>query len=124
MKLTTLLSIGALLLASPAKSHSAPAPAQYAGWEGSGSIFLLTTPEGADLPAGAAVEGFPVLVRLRKDTFDFTKAQAHGEDARFATGAGVALAYKMEEWDAAHGEANVWVRVPKITGNARQESAM
>ncbi len=121
MKLTTLLSIGAPLLASPAKSHSAPAPAQYAGWEGSGSIFLLTTPEGADLPAGAAVEGFPVLVRLRKDTFDFTKAQAHGEDARFATGAGVALAYEIEEWDTAHGEANVWVRVPKITGNARQE---
>ena len=121
MKLTTLLSIAALLLASLPKSHSAPAPAQYAGWQSSGSIFLLTTPEGADLPAGAVVEGFPVLVRLRKDTFDFTKAQAHGEDVRFATGAGVALAYEIEEWDAARGEASVWVRVPKITGNARQE---
>ena len=67
------------------------------------------------------VEGFPVLVRLRKDSFDFTKAQAHGEDVRFATGAGVALAYQIEEWDAARGEASVWVRLPKITGNARQE---
>ncbi len=121
MKLTTLLSIAALLLASPAKSHSAPAPAPFTGWQSSGSIYVLTTPEGADLQASAVVEGFPLLVRLRKDTFDFTKAQPHGEDVRFATGAGVALAYEIEEWDAARGEASVWVRVPKITGNARQE---
>ena len=101
--------------------QAAPPPTRYEGWQNSGSIFLLTTPEGADLQASAVVEGFPVLVRLRKDGFDFTKAQAHGEDVRFTTGDGVALAYEIEEWDAARGEAAVWVRVPKIVGNARQE---
>ena len=95
--------------------------AQYQGWQQSGSLYLLTTPEGADLPAGAVLEGFPVLVRLNKETFDFSKAQPHGEDLRFATGGGVALPYQIEEWDAARGEAVVWVRVPRIAGNARQE---
>ncbi|MCE9533181.1 MAG: DUF2341 domain-containing protein [Planctomycetes bacterium] len=34
------------------------ASADYPGWKHSGSIFILTTPEGADLPASASVEGF------------------------------------------------------------------
>ena len=100
---------------------AAPAPAQYAGWLQSGSIWLLTTPDGADIPAGVVVKDFPVLVRLSNASFDFTKAQAHGEDVRFATSEGVALAYQIEEWDAARGEASVWVRVPSIAGNVRQE---
>ena len=66
MKHTTLLGIAALLLAPFAESHSAPAPAQYAGWQSAGSIFVLTTPEGADLPASAVVDGFPLLVRLHR----------------------------------------------------------
>jgi len=40
------------------------APAQYAGWQHSGSVYLLTTPEGANLPASASEDGFPLLVRL------------------------------------------------------------
>ena len=99
----------------------APASAQYAGWQQSGSIFILTTPDGADLPAAMSVAGFPLHVRLNKDSFDFTKAQPHGEDVRFATSDGVELPYQIEEWDTARGEAVVWVRVPKIVGNARQE---
>ncbi len=121
MKHNKLLGIAAMLFSTVAAIQAASAPAQYAGWQQSGSIFLLTTPEGADLLASAVVEGFPVLVRLHKDSFDFTKAQAHGEDVRFTTSDGVALAYEIEEWDAARGEAAVWAWVPKIVGNARQE---
>ena len=66
MKHTTLLGIAALLLAPFAESHSAPAPAQDAGWQSAGSIFVLTTPEGADLPASAVVDGFGLLVRLHR----------------------------------------------------------
>ena len=95
--------------------------AQYPGWQQPGSIWLLTTPEGADVPAGVVLKDFPVLVRLSSASFDFTKAPAHGEDVRFATSEGVALAYQIEEWDAARGEASVWVRVPTIAGNSRQE---
>ena len=54
-----------LLLAGALLASSTPhAAAQYPGWQHEGSLFILTTPEGADLPATAAVEGFPLLVRL------------------------------------------------------------
>ncbi len=93
----------------------------YPGWPHSGALMILTTPEGADLPAGATVDGFPLLVRLHRDWFDFTQAKAGGEDLRFSTRAGAPLPYQIEEWDAAKGMASVWVRVPKIRGNDRQE---
>lgn len=59
------------------------ANAQYQGWQHSGPLTILTTPEGANLPAGTVVEGFPLLVRLDKDWFDFGKAKPFGEDIRF-----------------------------------------
>ena len=101
-----------------------PASAQYAGWQHSGTLTILTTPDGANLPAGAAVEGFPLLVRLHKDWFDFKQAKPDGADVRFSDGAGKALAFQIEQWDAARGEASVWVRVPRIEGNARQTIRM
>ena len=109
-----------LLFASLAVAQDKPAAAQYQGWKQAGALALLTTPEGANLPAGTVVEGFPVLVRLDKDWFDFSKAKPNGDDLRFATAAGAPLAYQIEEWDAAKGTASIWVRVPKIEGNARQ----
>jgi len=99
----------------------ASAAEPFAAWKRSGSIHLITTPSGADLPAGAVAEGFPVLVRLHGDTFDFASAAADGRDLRFATAAGEPLPHEIESWDAAAGEAVVWVRVPRIEGNADQE---
>lgn len=95
--------------------------APYEPWPHRGSLYLLTTPEGANLPASAQMEGFPLLVRLHKDWFNFQQAQANGADLRFASSSGEPLAYQIEEWDAARGEASVWVRIPVIKGNARQE---
>ncbi len=95
------------------------ASAQYAGWQQTGSLVILTTPEGADLPTGAEVAGFPLLVRLEPDWFDFRKAQPNGEDVRFSSG-GVALSYQIDTWDRNKG-ASIWVKVPKIKGNERQE---
>ena len=114
MKTTLLALVLVLTLAGPVS-------AQYPGWKHSGSVFVLTTPEGADLPASATVENFPLLVRLHKDFFDFTQAKPDGADLRFSSAKGDPLAYQIEEWDAKNGTASVWVRVPKITGNARQE---
>ena len=96
------------------------AHAQYPGWQHQGSCFILTTPEGADLPATAAVQNFPLLLRLTKGTFDFSQAKAAGADLRVSAG-GQPLAYQIEEWDAASGTASVWVKVPVIQGNAQQE---
>jgi len=61
-----------------------PARADYPGWKHSGSVYILTTREGANLLAAAVVEDFPLLVRLHKDFFDFGQAQANGDDLRFS----------------------------------------
>jgi hypothetical protein len=92
----------------------------YLSWKHSGSLTILTTPEGANLPAGAAVDGFPLLVRLHKDWFDFSQVKANGDDIRFSDDKGSALAFHIEEWDAVGGTASIWVRIPRIEGNARQ----
>jgi len=113
-------SVFALLLSATAAFAANP----YEGWSHSGSIFLLTTPEGASLPAAAVLEGFPALVRLHKDFFNFAQAKANGEDLRFSTGAGAPLPFQIEEWDAAKGVASIWVRIPTIKGNDRQEIKM
>ena len=94
--------------------------ADYQAWKHSGSIYLLTTPEGANLDASASVDDFPLLVRLHKDFFNFSQAKAKGEDIRFSTADGKPLAYEIDEWDPASGTAAIWVRIPHIKGNARQ----
>ena len=99
------------------------ASAQYDGWQHEGSLYILTTPEGANLPATALEEGFPLLVRLHKGMFDFSQAKASGEDIRFSAG-GKSLAYQVEDWDASKGTASIWVRIPVIRGDARQEIKM
>ena len=104
-----------------AQDASSRTDATYQAWKFSGSLFLDTTPEGADLPAPAVVEQFPVLVRLHKRFFDFSQAQPHGEDLRFSLSTGESLAYQIEQWNAQAGVASVWVRVPVIKGNSRQE---
>ncbi|MCY2969027.1 MAG: DUF2341 domain-containing protein [Planctomycetota bacterium] len=111
-----------LIVSLPGAAADQPAidSRNYRDWKHSGSFFLLTTPEGADLPADTSVEEFPVLVRLHTDFFDFRQAKSHGEDVRFSSGTGERLAYQIEEWDAAGGTASIWVRIPKIQGNARQ----
>ncbi len=93
----------------------------YAGWRHNGSIFILTTPEGANLPASCMEKNFPLLVHLHKDFFDFRQANARGDDLRFSTSADAPLAYEIEEWDAAQGVASIWVRIPEIKGDSRQE---
>ena len=109
---------------APELPASEMAAVKYKGWKHSGSMFLLTTPEGANLPASAAEDNFPVIVRLSKDWFNFSEAKAGGEDIRFATSTGVPMAYQIDQWNPAAGMASVWVRVPTIKGNARQEIKM
>ena len=99
----------------------APASFAKAGRERQGSLYLLTTPDGANLPASVTLTDFPVLIRLRRETFPFAQAQPHGEDLRITDSKGTPLAFQIEQWDAQAGTASLWVRVPKIMGNDRQE---
>ena len=89
------------------------ASAQYGDWKHSGSIYVVTTSAGANLPASAVEKNFPLLVRLNKNYFDFSQAKSRGEDIRFSAN-GKPLAYQIERWDAAGGNADVWVRIPTI----------
>ncbi len=95
----------------------------YEAWAHSASLFILTTPDGANIPAGVTETNFPLLVRLNKDSLDFSQVKAGGADLRFSVG-GQPMAYEIEQWDAVAGTAAIWVRVPTITGNARQEIKM
>lgn len=99
------------------------AAAQDADCKHSGSILILTTHDGADLPPSGFVEDAPWLVWLPGDAFDFSQAQPGGQDPRFATGDGRPLPWLVGVWDAARAEAVVWVRVSRIQGHARQEKA-
>lgn len=98
--------------------------AEWKDWKHSGSVFILTTPEGANLPATAELNDFPLLVRLHKDFFDFSQAQVDGRDLRFVDGNDKPLAYQIENWNPADGVASLWVRVPVIKGNSRQALKM
>lgn len=104
--------------------HAAIAQYQYPEWQHRGSLYVLTTPEGADLPAASSEQGFPLLVRLHRDFFDFAQTQPHGEDIRFSTSSGVPLAFQVDTWDPANGTASVWIRLPVVRGNERQEIRM
>ena len=97
------------------------ASTQYKDWKYSGSMYILTTPDGAALPETASEADFPLLIRLNKDLFDFKQAKGAGEDIRFATSEGAPLSYQIEQWNAAEGQASIWVRIPNIRGNARQK---
>jgi arylsulfatase A-like enzyme len=93
----------------------------YPGWRHSGTLHILTTEAGADLPASTVLEGFPLLVRLNRDFFDFRQAKARGEDIRFATASGRTLPCQVTEWDPAQGTASIWVQLPMIRGQEQRE---
>lgn len=91
-------------------------------WKHSGSLWINTTSQGANLPEGQEVKDFPLCVRLYGDSFDFSDCQSHGEDLRFSDPeSDVVLKHEIETWDAERGNATVWVRVPIIRGNERRE---
>jgi autotransporter-associated beta strand protein len=96
----------------------------FASWAHSGSLFIVTTPDGANLPGTASVSDFPLLLRFNSGNFNFTQAQSDGSDIRFTTATDTPLSYEIEQWDSINGKAAVWVKIPTITGNARQEIKM
>ncbi|MEY4566558.1 MAG: hypothetical protein RLY14_1528 [Planctomycetota bacterium] len=93
----------------------------FASWTNSGVLWIDTTASGADLPDGVVIKDFPLLVRITGEYFDFGEAQKNGEDLRFSTSDGKKLAYQIEQWDSARKSAAVWIRIPEVRGNSKQE---
>ena len=96
----------------------------YQSWTYSGSLFILTDASGANLPPSVSESNFPLLIRFNASNFPFAQAASDGSDIRFSTPAGIALPYEIEHWDSVSGNAAVWVKIPTIAGNARQEVVM
>ena len=84
-------------------------------WAFSMKLYLNTSPSGANVSGN--VYGFPVLVTLTKSLFDFSQAKSNGEDVRFLNSRNTLLHHEIEEWDAAQGQAQLWVSVDTIKGN-------
>ncbi len=62
--------------------------------------------------------GFPVLVHLTTNNFDFTSANTTGKDIRFVDSDNTTtLDYEIESWNGTANEAWIWVRVPTLSGN-------
>ena len=76
----------------------------YELWPYSGSLFILTTPDGANIATGSAETDFPLLVRFNSNNFPFAQAASDGRDIRFATAAGASLSYQIEQWDSVNGQ--------------------
>jgi hypothetical protein len=120
INMKTFIALG-LLVANSACAVAAPITAD---WRNSASLWILTTTNGASIPAGSTVDGFPLLVRLDNGSFRFDEARPDGADLRFTLPDGTALPHQLEEWNSTGRIASVWVRIPKIEGNAQQEIRM
>ncbi len=123
LKQLTLASAMGLAIFSVLLPASA-APSPYKSWSFSGSLFILTTPDGANIASGPAETDFPLLLRFNSANFPFNKAADDGRDIRFTTATGTAISYQIEQWDSVNGKAAVWVKIPSIAANARQEIKM
>jgi hypothetical protein len=93
---------------------------QNPSWRYARSIDLNTTSSGADV--ANAVTGFPALIRLTRNNFDFSQAQAGGGDIRFTKSDNSLLPYEIEFWDGPAGLAEVWVKVDTVFGNDSTQS--
>jgi hypothetical protein len=87
----------------------------FPAWNFSKRVVLNTTSSGANV--SGTVHDFPVLIRLTKSNFVFNQAKAGGDDLRFTKSNGAPLPYEVERWDAAAGQAEIWVRVDSLFGN-------
>jgi hypothetical protein len=96
----------------------------YLAWSNSASFYVLTTTNGAYLPAAALETNFPILLRLNATSFNFSQAQSTGADIRFTTASGTGLPYEIEQWDAVKKTATIWVLLPSIRGNTNQQLVM
>jgi hypothetical protein len=88
----------------------------YDNWEYSQNIYFNAS--------GASVNGavnFPLLIRLDKTNFDFSKAATNGKDLRFTRSGTISLPYEIEQWDSLETTASIWVLLDTIDPNSSSE---
>ena len=109
-----LLLVLSLILVLGLMSGSVCEATDWSAWAHSATIVIDNTAN------PAALTDYQILVTLDSGNFDFTKAQAGGQDIRFADASDNSLSYWIEEWDSTPGseQARIWVKVPLISGSA------
>ena len=81
----------------------------------SSKIYVNTTASGGYISTNQT--NYPMLVRLTKANFDFSKAKTNGADLRFADSTGALLSYEIERYDATNRLAEIWVLLPTVNAN-------
>lgn len=89
----------------------------YPGWKHRRRIFVNTAGTSGAPRIREKVIGFPLLVRLSADNFDFAEAREDGRDIRFTRPGGTPLPYEIEFWDVRAARAAVWVRLDTVRGD-------
>lgn len=88
---------------------------RYPEWSFYRRVLLNTSSSGAAIAGD--VYGFPVLIRLNPDNFDFSQAKTNETDIRFTKSNNAPLSYEIDLWDAAAQKAAIWVNVDTVRGN-------
>lgn len=89
-------------------------------WEARKKIVLDTTAPGAGVDG--AVGEIPVCLRLHSGNLDFQRIKRDGSDIRFVAGDdATVLKHNFEWFDAVDQMAIVWVKIPKLAANAKQD---
>lgn len=65
----------------------------------------------------SALDGYQVQLNLDNTNFDFSHAQANGEDLRFIAADGAALPYWIEYYDQPGQKARVWIKMASVPAN-------
>ncbi|MDB5105467.1 MAG: hypothetical protein JWP91_3156 [Fibrobacteres bacterium] len=94
----------------------AAAAEDYAAWPNATDVILNTSATGAGV--AGTVANFPVLVRLTSANFPFSQAGGKGRDIRFSKQDRTPLDYEIERWDSTRAQAEIWVRLDEVRGNA------
>jgi hypothetical protein len=92
-------------------------------WNSDWSKRSALTLSGNTFVGATNLTDFPVLVTLNSGNFDYSAAKADGTDLRFFDASGDALAYEIENWNAA-GNSYVWVKVPQVNTTGTQQIQM
>jgi hypothetical protein len=90
-------------------------PVTMAGWKFSRRLCLNTTGNAANVSGNSY--NFPVLIHLTNSNFNFGQAKSDGGDLRFSKSDNTPLPFEIERWDAALGQAEVWVKIDTVYGN-------
>ncbi|RLE46250.1 MAG: hypothetical protein DRJ31_10240, partial [Candidatus Methanomethylicota archaeon] len=107
--------ISSSLISSPYNTSDAGNVLAKIGWTESGvdpQYKYWCYRKKITLNSATPEDNYQVKVELTTSNFDYSKAEANGEDIRFSDGEGNALYdYWIEEWDSS-GTSTIWVEVP------------